>query len=754
MPKFYQKRSFWLVGGLLISLLVAVVLVANPFPNVWAQGIIIDPPPRPPASPLPSPITLALHQVDAVIDGPVAKVHLTQIFRNDSNRTVEGAYVFPLPDDAAVSDFQMTVDGKTLEGKLLSKDEARRIYEDIVRRQRDPALLEYLGRGLFQAKVFPIPAGASRKLELSYTQVLAQHDGLYQFRYPLRTQHYSAAPVGTLAINLELRHQPGLRTLYSPSHTISIDRNGDDSAQIGYEATNAQPTQDFQLFFGANQKAIGLNLLSYKPTGEDGFFVLLAAPGIEVEPQQVIQRDLILVVDVSGSMQGEKIEQARKAAHFMVDHLNAGDRFNLVSFSTGVRLWKPTLQSTGPAAAKDAHAWIDHLTATGSTDINRALLEALGQFQNAGQNGANRPAYLLFMTDGLPTQGEIDPQHIIDNALNNKPTHQSIRLFTFGVGFDVNTDLLDTLSQELGGRSSYVKPQEQIDEKVGQFYSQISTPVLSGVAVDFGQKTTVDEIYPFPLPDLFAGEQLVVVGRYHDGADVAVTLRGLVNGQKIIYQYPNQRLVTSGGEPFVAQLWATRKIGALLAQVRRSGANQELIDEITQLSLRYGVVTPYTSYLVEEPANQPVQAQAGTQAYAPSLSQPRGIQEGAADNVESKVAAAAAAPASGAAAVSASEARTALETATNLQTQPAVRYVNGKTFTRQGGVTTPEGAALELWVDTLFSEKMSIETIVFGSERYFALLKQPAMTRWLAISPELVVVVDKDKAIRITTVQP
>lgn len=747
-----QIQRTWLMTGLLVALgLASAPFVyygsVAPLARVWAQDIIIEPPPGQPISPSVPPLALASHQVDVVIDGPVATVHLTQIFRNDSSRPVEGTYLFPLPDDAAISDFQMTVDGKTLEGKLLSKEEARRIYEEIVRRQRDPALLQYVGHGLFQASVFPIPAGATRKLELSYTQVVAQHDGLYQFRYPLRTQQTRATPIEALAIHIELRHQPGLRTVYSPNYNISVDRVGDDSAKIGYAATHVQPETDFQLYFGADQKTIGLNLLSYKPAGEDGFFVLLAAPGIDVEPQQVVQRDVVMVVDVSGSMQGEKIEQARKAAHFIVDHLNPGDRFNLISFSTGVRLWKANLQPSGQTSAKDAHTWINQLSATGSTDINRALLEALGQFQNTSQNDTNRPAYLLFMTDGLPTQGETAPPRIIDNVLHNKPAQRSIRLFTFGVGFDVNTDLLDTLSQELSGRSSYVKPEEQIDEEVSQFYSQVSTPVLSEVTLDFGNKVTVDEVYPYPLPDLFAGEQLVVAGRYHGGADVAVSLRGVVNGQKSLYQYPNQHFVATGGEPFVARLWATRKIGALLTQVRRTGANQELINEITNLSLQYGVVTPYTAYLVEEPNVQPTQGQDHAQAPA----QPRAVQAQAAATVESKIAADAAAPASGAAAVSASEARTELETATNLQAQQAVRYVNGKTFVPQGWVKTTDGAQVQLWVDTRYTDKMKLETVVFGSARYFSLSRQPQVAGWLAVSPELVLVVDKDKAIRITT---
>ncbi|CAN5767700.1 hypothetical protein BH10CHL1_BH10CHL1_07740 [soil metagenome] len=760
-----MKKVYWLLKGFVAKLLLVAVVLFGHFSSGLAQDIIIEPPQPPPLVtpqpgqpifPQPASITIAAHRVDAVIDGPVAKVHLTQIFRNDAHQTVEGRYVFPLPEDAAVSDFQMTMDGKTLEGKLLSKDEARRIYEAIVRQQRDPALLEYVGRGLFQTSVFPIPAGASRTLELSYAQILPQKDGLYQFRYPLRSQHVNANPVESLAIHLELRNQPGLRTIYSPNYNLKIERTDNTSATIDYMASQVKPESDFQLFFGTTEHTIGLNVLTYKPTGEDGFFALLAAPGVEVDSQKLVQRDVVLVLDVSGSMQGEKIAQARKAADFVVDHLNPGDHFNLISFSTGVQLWQSSLQPIDAATAKDAHRWINRLTATGSTDINRALLEALGQLQSLVTDADNRPAYLLFMTDGLPTQGEINAQRIIDNAFNNKPTQRAIRLFTFGVGFDVNTDLLDTLSQELGGRSSYVKPEEQIDEKIGEFYNQIGLPVLSSVSLDFGKQAVIDDVYPYPLPDLFAGEQLVVVGRYHSGADLTVTLQGLVNSQKIIYQYPRQHFVTSGGEPLVARLWATRKIGALLAQVRRSGANQttgnqELIDEITNLSLQYGIVTPYTAYLVEEPSVNQTTTDA---AQAAANSEPRSLYtQGAADSAN-KADVVAAAPASGAAAVAASEARTQLENATNVQENQAVRYVSGKTFTQQGPVVTKDGQTVDLWVDTLYKEEMQVEKVVFGSERYFALAKQPQMARWLAISPELVIVIDKSKAIRITTVEP
>lgn len=713
-----------------LTLILAFLLALTP--TASAQGIDTNPPPPGRIPPIGGPISIDLVSVDAVLDGPIATVHVTQVFRNQADWQVEGTYIFPLPANAAIGDFQMTVDGQVLEGEVLTKEEARGIYEAIVRRRQDPALLEYLGQGLFQTSVFPIPPGDSRKIELTYTQTLLLESGLYHFRYPLRTRQYSAAPVGNIALRVELRNQPGLRTLYSPSHDVGIDRSGDDAALIGYEAANTAPEQDFELLFGVSQEAIGLNLISYKPAGEDGFFLLLAAPGIEVAPDQVVQRDLILVMDTSGSMEGEKMAQAKQAAHFLVDHLNPGDRFNLVAFSTGVRLWEPKLQTGNSQRVKSAHRWIDSLDASGSTDINRALLEALAQLADGG---SARPAYLLFMTDGLPTLGETESPRIIANALANLPD-RSLRLFSFGVGFDVDTNLLDELSAELGGRSRYVKPDQRIDETVGDFYAQISTPVLAGVSIDM-PGIRVDETYPFPLPDLFAGEQLVLAGRYRSGGDTTVTLSGTVNGQKRSFSYPDQRLLPAGGEPSIARLWATRKIGVLLAQIRRNGPDQELIDTVVALSSEYGIVTPYTSYLVVEPEFDMAAARRMDLNAAPiPIEAPAAREVVVTVQVEKMVESGA----SGESAVAASEAREGLRGADRAQEQTGVRYVAGKSFTRQSAFTDAEGNLHELWVDNAYRDDMTVQAVVFGSDEYFDLAADAA--QWLAISSELMVVLD------------
>ncbi len=309
-----------------------------------AQAPDVLPTLPPPGMPASQGVVVERHSVAATVQGPVATVAVTQVFRNDGLQQAEGIFIFPLPKDAAVSDFQMTVDGQTLEGKLLERDEARAIYEEIVRTLRDPALLEYLDRGLFQASVFPIPAGETRTVEFTYTQILETEDGLYRFNYPLSTRQYSTAPVEQVSVVVELTDLPGLRTIYSPGYPVRIDRIDDESAQVSYEATSDRPAGDFDLYFGTDRSAVGLNLLSYRPAGEDGYFVLLAAPGMDEDDQEVVARDVVMVLDVSGSMQGDKIIQAREAARYVVDNLNPEDRFNLVAFSTGTELWQSELQ--------------------------------------------------------------------------------------------------------------------------------------------------------------------------------------------------------------------------------------------------------------------------------------------------------------------------------------------------------------------------------------------------------------------------
>jgi len=696
-------------------ILLVVLLLALALP-VHADGIIIPQPP-PPDQPTfrGFPLTIKYHRVTVTIEDQVATTHVDQVFINDARFAVEGTYIFPLPEGATISEFAMWVEGEKFEGKLLTKEEARAIYESYVRRQRDPALLEYVGRGAFQASIFPIPPGEERRIELTYSEVLTLDEGLVRYRYPLDTERFSHRPIEDVSISIDITSKEALKAIYSPSHAIAVERQGDYRARVGYEESDVLPDRDFELYFSVAEEEIGLNLLSYKPEDEDGFFLMLVAPKVEIEQAEVVAKDVMLVLDTSGSMRGEKIQQAKAALDFVLDHLQGEDRFNIISFSTGVRQYAYRLQ---PASEREeAHAWVKQLDAVGGTDINRALLETLAQVD------PDRPAMVIFLTDGLPTEGVTEPEMIMANVA--REAGKNVRLFTFGVGHDVNTVLLDGISQAHRGASSYVTPGQSIEEEVSGFYAKVSTPLLADLELDFGG-VHVDDIYPYPLPDLFAGTQLVIVGRYRKGGPTALRLRGEINQKPQTFTYEDLTFRRDGGEPFIARLWATRKIGYLLDQIRLHGKDPELVDEVVSLSLRYGIATPYTSFLVEEPQALPL-------AQAPG--QPRVI-ETVVVEVEKVVEKAMEAPAlgaSGAEAVADAGVRKELRSAARapVEEAKAVRHAGERTFVYRSGV----------WVDTAFDvNTMQATEVPFGSSRYFELAADSEVAGYLALGSQVIFV--------------
>lgn len=652
------------------------------------------------------------HNVSVTIENQVARTKIDQIFVNDSDAVLEGTYIFPLPEDATISDFAMYVDGARLEGKVLDREQAREIYEGIVRRQRDPALLEYIGRGAFQARIFPIQPHSEKRVEISYAQVLKAENGLVKYVYPLSTEKFSPQPLGSVTINVDLKSPQALKAIYSPSHNVSVGRESDFHAVIGYEDSNVKPDRDFVLYYSVSTDEIGATLLTYKQDATtDGFFLLLVTPQVQVRQEQVVAKDVILVLDSSGSMAGEKIVQARNALKYVLNQLQPNDRFNAITFATSILPYATGLRPASERA--DAIRWVDNIIASGSTDINRALLEAMSDADK------ERPTIIIFLTDGLPTVGETNAQKILDNV--NAVAPPNVRLFNFGVGDDVNTLLLDSLSEKHRGASAYVRPGENIEETVSGFYAKVSTPVLSDLKIDFGGIETYD-VYPYPLPDLFAGTQLVIAGRYKNSGAATIKLSGNLNTVAQTYAFEDLNFKGTGGDEFIAPLWATRKIGYLLAQIRLHGENKEAVDEIVALAIRYGIVTPYTSFLIQEDADVlteqgRVTAGSAVQQNAPS---PTSM------------------PASGAGAVQNSQANKALQDASAApapsESQGKVKHAGDKAFILQKGI----------WTDTTFvPEKMTTTKIAFGTAQYFDLLKQhPEWSKYAAVGEQVIFVVN------------
>jgi Ca-activated chloride channel family protein len=564
---------------------------------VWAgssqaQGLLV------PADHGLQPLAMTGHRVQVAIEDQVAVTKVEQTFRNDTDRPLEATYIFPVPRGASVRKFSMWVDGKEVSGELVEADRARQIYTDIVRRTQDPGLLEYMDGRLLKLRVFPVPARGEQRLSLSYTAVAASEDGLVEYTYPLRAEKGTSA--SELAIDVTLTSQHPIQNIYSPSHSVSVTRAGDRRATV--HCDHAAADRDFQLYYTSAAGDVGLTALLHRPDRTaDGHFMLLISPRAELSKQQTLPRDMVFVLDTSGSMQGRRIAQAKAALKFCLSALAPQDRFALIHFATTVTKHTPGLVRAGKQQIQQARHWVDGLEAVGSTDINSALAAALEM--RTAERG--RTFTVVFFTDGQPTIGETNPERILENvaAKNTAET----RIFTFGVGDDVNAVLLDRLADRTRSVSTYVREQEDIEAKVSGLYAKISHPVLTNLKLSVGPDVTLSEVYPPQLPDLFHGSQLVVLGRYHGHGHAKVTLSGRAGKEtkEFVYEvaFPTRTKEEKG---FVEDLWARRKVGYLLDQIRSHGDNKELVDEVVRLAKRYGIATPYTSYLVVPDGATPV----------------------------------------------------------------------------------------------------------------------------------------------------
>lgn len=531
--------------------------------------------------------------VTANIRDQVAQTKVEQVLYNPNAEQMEGSLLFPVPRGAQLDKFSMEIDGKMVEAELLKSGKARGIYEEIVRKMKDPALLEYADRDLFKLRIFPIPGHGQKRVTFSYTQVLKSDSGLIGYNFPLNTIRFSARPLKNVSVKVELESTQPLKSIYSPSHKVDVRRHGDDRATIGFETADAKCDSDFELFYKADTDELGANLMTYKTGDDDGYFLMLLSPGASTKKHTVIPKDVTFVLDTSGSMQGNKIKQAKKALEFCVNSLNEDDRFEVIRFSTEVEPLFHELRKASDGSRKEAQDFIKDLQATGSTALDSALQEAL----KVRPKDSERPYLVIFLTDGLPTIGVTDEKTIIEHA--REGSAGNTRVFCFGVGYDVNTRLLDRIAEETRAVTQYVLPEEDIEGKVSSFFAKVKEPVLENPTLHFPDGVRVSKLYPSPLPDLFSGEQLVLVGRYAHAGHGKVVLAGAVNGAAKKFRY-DVDFSTDEQHDFIPRLWATRRVGYLLDEIRLHGENTESRDEVTTLARKYGIVTPYTAYLIVE----------------------------------------------------------------------------------------------------------------------------------------------------------
>jgi Ca-activated chloride channel family protein len=524
------------------------------------------------------------------ITDQVAKTYVTQTFFNDTDRNLAGTYLFPLPEDTTFSSFSLHIDGKPVEGKILEASEARQQYEEIVRKMVDPGLLEYADYKTVRARIFPIPAHGSKKVELEYTQVLKADNGLLKYRFPLKSET-EGANIEDVKINLKLSSKQSVRTIWSPSHEITSKKIDDHHATISFDAQDYSPDKDFLMYYSVSDKELAANTLTHKNTGEDGYFLFSVTPPMTAVKAQ--PKDVVLTVDTSGSMQGEKISQAKRALAYIVNALNAEDRFGIVQFNTDVESFQSNLVSATPENKKKAMAFIEGLEARGGTNIGDALSTGTTMLHEA----TSRPGYVILMTDGEPTVGDTT----IDKLMKRADSKRDIRLFDFGVGYDVNTRLLNKLADAHHGYSQYVEPKEDLEAAMSGFYQKIKSPMLSDVKITFDGVQAKD-MYPREVKDIFAGSQVLLIGKYKTGGKGTVHLTGSINGAQKSYAFPVDFANEETSHTYLPRLWAMRRIGHLTEVAQANGNSKEVVDEIVALSKQYGIISAYTSFLVTDPS--------------------------------------------------------------------------------------------------------------------------------------------------------
>jgi Ca-activated chloride channel family protein len=725
----------------IIFSVIALITLTALYPVVAAADGIIIPYPYPmPPEPRPRPVPerysldIKYHRVEAVIEDQLATTHVDELFENPYDFDVEGIYIFPLPKGAAVDRFSLKVDGKPVEGEMLDADEAATEYRKLVNENKDPALLEYLGRGAVRARIYPIPAKGKKRVEITYSELLPFDGGLVKFVYPLDTERFSGTPIEDVDVKVDLKTTAAIANVFSPSHNVRVDRKNPRAAEIAYRVKNAKPARDFILYYSTGDAEVAASLLAHRQGGEDGYAILIitppAAPAAPAEP-----KELIFVVDVSGSMAGEKIEQVKESVIYCLGRLGPADRFNVIPFNEQPALFR---DKTVPATAtnvKAATAFVEDLVAGGGTNIDGALEKGLA---SAAAEPVG-PTMVIFLTDGKPTVGERNAADIVAHArAANEDVHA--RVFCFGVGYRVKAELLDDLARKNGGTAQYVEPAEDIELAVTSFYDKISQPVLTDVELRW-ENVEFYDYYPPQLLDIFAGTQLTVLGRYRgELADGKLTLSGNRAGATEEFSYDLAAVTgESRDNKFIPALWATRKIGFLLEQIKLEGEDKELIDAVVALSKRYGVPTPYTSYLAEDtgpPLGRPSPTVWGGLGSAADLSAAGGWMRGGGPALAAEESGRAFSAPRTADELSVRESKAigglkrASVAAPSYGDGAGARYVEGKSFRLAGGV----------WRDVALDEPRSgpdVE-VKFASAEYFGLLeKNPDLAPYFALGEQL-----------------
>jgi len=537
-------------------------------------------------------------QVDARIDlaDQIATTTLDIALRNPTGRPLESELLVPVPQGAVLKAFAF--EGGHAEGtaRLLPRDEARRIYDSIVAQTRDPALLEFVGNAVVKSSVFPVPANGTQKVRVTYEQLLEADGARLDYVLPRSEAVEYSVP---WKLSMRVKSTSRIASVYSPSHEIAVKQPNGGEASLSCETKD--PGAFRVSLLRETKDEMTASLLAYPdPKIGGGYFLVMIAPPKPKADAAPIKREVTIVIDRSGSMAGLKLDQVKAAALQVIEGLNDGEGFNLIVYNEAVEMFaaQPVIKNT--ETTKQARDYISALRVSGGTNIHDSVVEALRQ-----KPLDDMLPLVLFLTDGLPTIGQTSEKAIREAVAKGNP-HQR-RVFTFGVGVDVNTPLLSRIARETRASAEFVLPKEDVEVKVGRVFDRLRGPLLTKPALRvLDDPNRVSDLIPSPLPDVFEGEQILLSGTYRGEAPLHFQLTGASAEGERKFDFTFNLDKASTANAFVARLWASNKIAVLSEAIRDLGADgatantTELVSEIVRLSTQFGILTEYTAFLAEE----------------------------------------------------------------------------------------------------------------------------------------------------------
>ncbi len=665
------------------------------------------------------PLNIDRYHIRTTVNNQLTKTKIEQTLTNPNNFDVNGYYIFPISDDETFTNFALYIDGRHATGELLDKEESRMHYESMICEGYYTGFWEHLGTRAFLADVPRMQANSEVHIQFEYSQIVHPENDFVKYMYPLSLAKSDSGWIADLLIEMEIESESELKTIYSPSHEVVINRKDDNHVSIRYKGEDIDPDDNFECYYSISDDNFGITLITHRANkDEDGYFMLLISPKYEVNKTGVIEKDFIFVLDHSGSMARRKIEQAKAALRYCVQNLNDGDRFNIILFNTDITSLADRLNRReewingehGHGFAVLPHKLIDvedgrektldfieGIDARGGTNINEALLTALAEIPDP-----NRPWVIVFLTDGCPTVGVRNEARILENVAQANGNRS--RIFVFGVGGDVNFRLLDKMAVDNGGSYDYVKPDEDVEIAVSSLFRKINDPVLVNVELDFGQIIT-KELSPRKIPDMFREEQFKLFGRYENHGDTVLKLRGDVGSELQEFSKQVHFSQLEMDYDFLPHLWAQRRVADLVDEAALNGRSSELNAEIERLCTKYGVETPDISFVVAEDGLLRSQYQSRiSTAYSSDRPKDEAMMRG-------------------------KEMKRIKEVRSRQQYNDR-KTIGRKTFRR----------IREIWVDIKYDGQSELKRIEFGSEEYFHLADLSYdMAKCLKLHPPMII---------------